>query len=271
MAIRRPLLKVLAWQLAINNLIFTIKLDFIKNSFSDYTVFQTKDKINNMRILLVEDNISLAKNLKKGLEKNGFAVDSYNDGIEAADHIILSHQDYDLIILDLLLPGRSGGDICVSVRERGITTPIIILTASDEIAKKLVLLNSGADDYIVKPFSFEELVARIRAVIRRPEKMLSDEIVFDSLRLVSSSNQAFVDNTELNLTTKEFAILELFIRHPGQVLKREFIQDHVWDQSFNTLSNVVDVHVKNLRKKLENTAAADYLETVSGVGYRLKT
>ena len=223
-----------------------------------------------MRILVVEDNVALAKSLKKGLEKNGFAVDLYGDGIEAADHIIVAHQDYDLVILDLMLPGRSGNDICISMRERGITTPIIILTASDEIAKKLVLLNSGADDYIVKPFSFDELVARVRAVIRRPPQLINDEVTYGALRLVSSSHRAFVDTIELNLTAKEFAILELFIRHPDQILKREFIQDHVWDQSFNTLSNVVDVHVKNLRKKLEGTAAASYLETVSGVGYRLK-
>ncbi len=223
-----------------------------------------------MRILVVEDNVALGKSLKKGLEKNGFAVDVYSDGIEAADHIILSHQDYDLILLDLMLPGRSGSDICASARERGITTPIIILTASDETAKKLVLLNAGADDYIVKPFAFEELVARIRAVIRRPAQLITDEVSFGSLRLVASSHRAYADNVELNLTAKEFAILELFIRHPEQILKREFIQDHVWDQSFNTFSNVVDVHVKNLRKKLESTAAADYIETVSGVGYRLK-
>jgi len=223
-----------------------------------------------MRILVVEDNIALAKSLKKGLGKNGFAVDCYGDGIEAVDHIIVSYEDYDLIILDLMLPGRSGADICTSVRERGITTPIIILTASDETAKKLVLLNSGADDYIVKPFSFEELVARVRAVIRRPTQLITDEVTLGSLRLISSSHRAYADTTELNLTAKEFAILELFLRHPEQILKREFIQDHVWDQSFNTFSNVVDVHVKNLRKKLENTAAADYLETVSGIGYRLK-
>lgn len=223
-----------------------------------------------MRILIVEDNVKIAESIKKGLQKNGFAADCIHDGQEAAEHIFMNNQDYDAIILDLMLPNRSGLDICMAARERGISTPIIVLTAKDEKADSIVLLNAGADDYMVKPFAFEELLARIRAVTRRPQETLPTELSIHDVRLNTNTRKVFVGNEEVAFTLKEFAILELFMRNPDRVLTREFILDHVWDFNFNSLSNVVDVHVKNLRQKLSTTKQGDIIETVTGVGYRIK-
>lgn len=222
-----------------------------------------------MHVLIIEDNEKLAKSLKKGFEKNGFAADVILNGEEAVEHLILNYQDYDAVVLDLMLPGRSGTDICATVRERQIMTPIIILTATDQTASKLTLLDAGADDYMVKPFSLEELIARVRALTRRPTELVPTELVFESIRLLPTQHKVFVDTAEITLTVKEFAILELFLRNQGQVLSREFILDHVWDHNFNSMSNIVDVHVKNLRKKLETAEAGDHIHTISGVGYRL--
>jgi DNA-binding response OmpR family regulator len=223
-----------------------------------------------MRILIVEDNVKIAESIKKGLTRNGFAADMIHDGQEAAEHIFMNNQDYDAIILDLMLPNRSGLDICMAARERGISTPIIVLTAKDEKADSIVLLNAGADDYMVKPFAFEELMARIRAVTRRPVETLPTELSIHDVRLNTNTRKVFVGNDEVPFTLKEFAILELFMRNPDRVLTREFILDHVWDFNFNSLSNVVDVHVKNLRQKLSATKQGDIIETVTGVGYRIK-
>jgi DNA-binding response OmpR family regulator len=223
-----------------------------------------------MRILIVEDNVKIAESVKKGLTRNGFAADMIHDGQEAAEHIFMNNQDYDAIILDLMLPNRSGLDICMAARERGISTPIIVLTAKDEKADSIVLLNAGADDYMVKPFAFEELLARIRAVTRRPQETLPTELSIHDVRLNTNTRKVFVGNDEVAFTLKEFAILELFMRNPDRVLTREFILDHVWDFNFNSLSNVVDVHVKNLRQKLSATKQGDIIETVTGVGYRIK-
>lgn len=223
-----------------------------------------------MHILIVEDNEKLAATIKKGLEKEGFAADIKHNGEEAAEHLITNHAMYDAVILDLMLPGRSGLDITMSVRERGIMIPILILTAIDETAHKLNLLNAGADDYVVKPFSFEELVARIRALIRRPSESLPNELIFGKLMMNPATRVVMCDGERILLTTKEFAILELFLRNQALVLNREFILDHVWDYNYNSLSNTVDVHIKNLRKKLGDSPAGDIIETVTGVGYRLK-
>jgi len=223
-----------------------------------------------MRILIIEDNVKLAESIKKGLVKNGFAADCIHDGQQAAEHLFVNNQDYDAVILDLMLPNRSGLDICTAARERGISTPIIVLTAKDEKADSIVLLNAGADDYMVKPFALEELLARIRAVTRRPNETLPSELSIHDVRLNTNTRKVFVGAQEVAFTLKEFAILELFMRNPARVLTREFILDHVWDFNFNSLSNVVDVHVKNLRQKLSSTTQGDIIETVTGVGYRIK-
>ena len=223
-----------------------------------------------MRIIVIEDNLKVAKALVRGLEKNGYAVDCFHNGEEGFDHFVMNYVDYDCMLLDLMLPGRSGTDICLSVRAREIMTPILILTARVELADKISLLNSGADDYIEKPFSFEELLARIRTVTRRPAHSLSDEIIYNDVRMVCSQRQVFVDTERVPLTAKEFSILELFLRNQEIVRTREFILDHVWNYQFTSNSNIVDVHVKNLRKKLGAIKSGDIIETASGVGYRLK-
>lgn len=222
-----------------------------------------------MRVLIVEDQLKLARSIKRGLERSGFAVDHFDDGEQAAEHVIIHHQSYDVIVLDLMLPGRSGQDICRAWRERGITVPILVLSAKTTMMDKVTLFNMGADDYMTKPFSFAELVARLQALMRRPEGALTPELVVGRLRLDAGRHHAWLDNTELQLTAKEFALLEFFMRHPGQVLDREYILEHVWDFNFNSFSNVVDVHVKNLRKKFGQSKELVFIETVEGVGYRL--
>ncbi len=222
-----------------------------------------------MRVFIAEDQIKLANAIKRGLEHQGFAVDHRANGNEAAEHLVIHHSSYDVIMLDLMLPGRSGLDICRTLRERNITTPILVLTAKNATADKVSLLNSGADDYLTKPFSFAELVARIQALMRRPDESLPVELIAGDLRLNPGTHKVFNQEKEVKLTAKEFALLEFFMRHPGQILDRELILDHVWDFNFNSFSNVVDVHVKNLRKKLGQTEEKILIETVEGVGYRL--
>lgn len=224
-----------------------------------------------MRIFLVEDQEKLGASIKLGLEKQGFAVDHFENGDEAADHMIIHHTSYDAMILDLMLPGRSGLDICRALREREVTTPILVLTAKSSTSDKVVLLNAGADDYVTKPFSFAELVARLQALLRRPEQALATELVIGTLRLDPGAHKAFLDEKELRLTTKEFALLDFFMRNPDTVLGREHILEHVWDFHFNSFSNVVDVHVKNLRRKLGQTKKRIFIETVEGAGYRLNS
>ena len=225
-----------------------------------------------MLIIVIEDEVRLAKSIKRGLEQEGFAVDILHNGAEGFAHISVHYSVYDFIILDLMLPDRNGLDICKALRERGVNTPILILTARDQSVDKITLLNSGADDYMTKPFVFLELVARIRALLRRPETSQPVELIGQDIRLDVSKHKAYRNEEELNLTVKEFALLEFFLQHPNQVIDREKILDHIWDFNFNSFSNVVDVHIKNLRRKLGTSTLKDvYIETVSGVGYRFKT
>ncbi len=221
-----------------------------------------------MRILLVEDEEKLAKAVVLGLTKKGYAVDYILDGEKAMKRIALNHIDYDLVILDLMLPGMDGLSICKKMRESSITTPILILTARDEIETKVDLLLSGADDYLVKPFSFDELCARIAALLRRPVEVLPSVILVGDIVLNSSSHVVTKNNKNVSLTLKEFVLLEYFMRHPNTVINREELLTHLWDFNYSSFSNVVDVHVKNLRKKLDLQEGQTVLETVRGVGYR---
>ncbi len=221
-----------------------------------------------MRILLVEDEEKLAKAVVQGLTRKGYAVDYILDGEKAMKRIALNHMDYDLVVLDLMLPGLDGLSICKKMRELGITTPILILTARDEIETKVDLLLNGADDYLVKPFSFEELCARIAALLRRPVEALPSIVTVGDIVLNSSNHTVTKDNKNIPLTLKEFVLLEYFMRHPNTVINREELLTHLWDFNYSSFSNVVDVHVKNLRKKLDLEAGQTVLETVRGVGYR---
>jgi DNA-binding response OmpR family regulator len=223
-----------------------------------------------MRILIVEDEEKLAEAVKKGLELKGYTVDWLADGEKARTRMMLYRDEYDLVLLDYMLPGVDGSIICRDVRAEGVTTPIIMLTARDETETKVELLNLGADDYIAKPFSFDELVARINAVLRRPEQALPSVLTIRDITLDPAKHTVTKGGKEVSLTLKEFSLLEFFMRHPNEAVKRETVLDHVWSFDFPAFSNVLDVHMKNLRKKLDDYEDADPLfETIRGVGYRL--
>lgn len=222
-----------------------------------------------MKILLVEDEEKLASALTKGLEHEGYAVDAIADGKKALTRISLHRNDYDLIILDLMLPSMDGHEICKQVRAWNITIPILVLTARAETDTKVELLLSGADDYLVKPFSFAELTARVRALLRRPTEALPETLKVGDLELNSSERRVTKSGEEIPLTLKEFGLLEYFMRHPNQVVNREDLLSHLWDFNYAGFSNVVDVHVKNLRRKLGEGNPGAVLETVRGIGYRM--
>jgi DNA-binding response OmpR family regulator len=223
-----------------------------------------------MRILVVEDEERLARALKRGLRREGYAVDCLADGTAAELRLRVSHDDYDLVILDLTLPGKDGVDVCRDVRARSISLPVLMLTARDGTEAKVAGIDSGADDYLIKPFDFDELLARLRMLLRRPRQILPPELVVSDLVLDPAGRRVTRAGEEVVLTTKEFALLEFFARNAGQVLSREQILTHVWDEEFDSFSNVVDVHIKNLRGKIDHGRRDSVVETVRGLGYRLK-
>lgn len=223
-----------------------------------------------MRILVIEDQEKLAQLIKKGLEKEGFAADYLTDGESGQKRLELNHQDYDLVILDLMLPKISGYDICRNIREFKISTPILILTAKDSVEDKVSLLDAGADDYLVKPFSFEELLARVRALLRRPEESLPAELEAGGIVLNPSSRKVLYQGKELKLTLKEFGLLECLMRNAGRIMEREKIITSVWDFDVDVFNNVVDVYINKLRGKLGDSQNQRIIETIRGIGYRLR-
>jgi DNA-binding response OmpR family regulator len=223
-----------------------------------------------MRILIAEDQEKLALSIKKGLEHNGYAVDVVHDGGQALRRMEHENKNYDLLILDIMLPTTDGITICKTLRQMKISTPILMLTAKDTVNDRVAGLDVGADDYLVKPFAFEELVARIRALLRRPAETVIVELNQNGITLNTVTRKVTRSNKEIELTTKEFSILEQFLQHPNEVLTRDKIMSHVWDFAFEGFSNVVDSHIKNLRKKLQKKNETLF-ETVHGVGYRFKT
>lgn len=223
-----------------------------------------------MKILIIEDDEPLVQILKAGLTKEGYTVDYVSDGEVAERRIELHHMDYDLIVLDLMLPKKQGSEICRNIRERGIKVPVLVLTAITNIESKIKLLDGGADDYLVKPFSFSELLARIRAIVRRPAELVPEELKVGDLILNSLTQKVHMGEKEIPLTLKEYRLLEYLMRHPNQVINRDQILDNLWDFNFSSFSNVVDVHVKNLRRKMGNNHSR-LVETIRGVGYRLKS
>lgn len=223
-----------------------------------------------MKILIVEDNEKLTHSITRGLKQEGYAVDSVFDGETAESRLDLYGSDYDLVILDLMLPGESGFDVCRNMRKKAMTTPILVLTARDTTADKVAALDSGADDYLTKPFSFDELSARIRAILRRPsESALPATLTIGNLELNPGTREVFSDAKRISLTLKEFSLLEYLMRNPETIVNREKLYTALWDFNDNSLSNVVDVHVKNLRKKLDESNCGPRIETIRGVGYRL--
>jgi DNA-binding response OmpR family regulator len=222
-----------------------------------------------MKILLVEDDRILVAALKPGLEKEGFAVDALHDGLEAKKRLEIHGDSYDMAILDLGLPNISGHQICADARAKNISIPILMLTGRTSVEDKVKALDHGADDYLTKPFSSLELVARIRALLRRPKSLPAKTLQISNISMDLSKRAVFKDGKEVPLTLKEFGVLEYFMRHPNQIVIRDEILDHVWDFDFSSLSNIVDVHINKLRSKLglDNGAV---LETVRGIGYRLR-
>lgn len=221
-----------------------------------------------MRILIVEDQENLAKLVKRGLESEGFAVDYVLDGEAGFRRISMNHEDYDLVILDWMLPKKNGNEICRAVRTNKIEVPILMLTAKDGAKDMVEGLDCGADDYLTKPFSFEILLARIRAVLRRPKSVLPFELKFGEITLNPATKRVLAGEQEVKLTLKEFALLEYLLRNKDVTVTRDQILSNVWDFAFDSFANVVDVHITNLRKKIGDKDAR-IIETVRGVGYRM--
>ncbi len=217
-----------------------------------------------MKVLLVEDEHKIANSISKGLKQEAVTVDLAYDGNEGFD--LAASEDYDVIILDLLLPGKNGLEICRKLREQKIHTPILILTAKGQLEDKVAGLNSGADDYLTKPFAFEELLARIRALSRRPKEALGSVLTTGDLKMDILTFEVTRGNRLVGLSKKEFRLLEYLMRHPGKLLTKEQIISHVWDYEANILPNTVEVYVGYLRNKLGNP---NLIETVRGFGYRL--
>lgn len=222
-----------------------------------------------MRILIIEDEKTLADSMKVGLIDEHFAVDVLYDGKAGYEQAAV--EEYDVIILDIMLPGMDGLTICKALREEGVETPVLMLTAKDTIEDKVAGLDIGADDYLIKPFAFDELLARIRALIRRKgskQPILS----VDTLELNPSSHIVKRKNHEIQLTSKEYALLEYFMRNPGQILTREQIFSHVWDYSENLASNIIDVLVKRLREKIDKAFPKEkqLFITARGLGYKIE-
>jgi len=220
-----------------------------------------------MRILLIEDEQQLAESLTQGLTQTGYVVDHLTLGEPAIKRLSINRKEYDLAILDLMLPDIDGHVVCKNVRENGVTVPILILTACSELEDKILLLQDGADDYMIKPFAFDELLARLQALLRRPDETTPSVLTIGEFTLNTSVHKIFRSGHELSLTLKEFMLLEYLMRHPNEVIHRDDIIDHAWNFDFDSLSNTVDVHIKNLRKKL-GPDAKEVIRTVREVGYQ---
>jgi two-component system OmpR family response regulator len=221
-----------------------------------------------MRILVVEDELKMASLLRRGLVEEGHAVDLARTGGDAV--WMAQAVEYDAIVLDLMLPELDGIDACRRIRESGVWAPVLMLTARDGVADRVAGLDAGADDYLPKPFSFAELLARLRALARRGAAERPAVLEVGDLRLDPATRQAWRGATEIRLSAKEFALLETFMRRPGQVLSRFQLLEHAWDYAYENRSNVVDVYVRYLRDKIDRPFGRRTLETVRGVGYRLR-
>jgi len=222
-----------------------------------------------MRVLVVEDERRIADFICKGLSEHGYGVDVAYDGDEALHWPDVA--EFDVIVLDVMLPVRDGIEVCRALRERGLRTPILMLTARDAIEDRVRGLDSGADDYLVKPFAFAELVARLRALIRREPAAKDTALRVGDLVLDTTTREVSRGNQRIDLTTKEYALLEYLMRHPNQVLTRTTIAEHVWNYDFDNATNVIDVHIRNLRRKIEDPFPTKLIRTVRGAGYRISS
>jgi DNA-binding response OmpR family regulator len=231
--------------------------------------FQVISYNSSMRILVIEDEHRIAQAIKKGLEQERYAVDVAYDGTQGFD--LASTEEYDLLIVDRMLPHMDGIALCTSLRQKDIHTPILLLTAKSQIKDKVEGLDAGADDYLTKPFSFEELLARIRALLRRPKEGIDAILSVNDLSLDRASYTVLRNNTPIVLSSKEFALLEFLMRHHHKVVSKEQIIAHVWDYDANVLPNTVEVYIRNLRMKVDHPFAhlPPLIQTVRGFGYKL--
>jgi two-component system, OmpR family, response regulator len=221
-----------------------------------------------MRVLLVEDEIKMSRALRRGLEQEGYAVDTALDGHDGLHRA--TEWDYDAIVLDVMLPGLDGVEVCRRLRQAGRWAPVLMLTARDGVTDRINGLDAGADDYLIKPFAFEELLARLRAQVRRGVRERPAVLTVAELALDPAAHTATLAGRPLPLSAREFALLEFLMRHAGEVVRRTAILEHVWDYNYDGLSNVVDVYVGYLRRKLEQPDGQVRIRTVRGVGYGLE-
>jgi len=220
-----------------------------------------------MKILVVEDEERVAQFIQKGLKEEGHAVDVAYDGEDGG--FLAEVNDYDLIILDLMLPKKNGLQTCKEIRDHGVNTPVLMLTARDSVEDKVRGLDAGADDYLAKPFAFEELLARVRALLRRQSESKTPTLKIADLELDPMSRQVTRSGKAIRLTTKEYALLEYLLRNPKKVLSRTLIGEHVWDMNFDPESNVIDVYVSHLRTKVDKGFEPPLIHTLRGQGYIL--
>lgn len=221
-----------------------------------------------MKILVVEDEKDLNSVISRHLKKNNFSVDSVFNGEDALDY--LSYENYDLVILDIMMPKISGYQVIKELRTKKNDTPVLMLTAKDNIEDKVKGLDLGADDYLVKPFDFNELLARIRAIVRRKYGNISNQIVIEDLILDLAKKTVTRNNINIDLTAKEYEVLEYLMQNKGHILSREQIREHVWDFDYDGESNIIDVLIKNIRKKIDIDSSKQLISTKRGLGYVIK-
>ena len=222
-----------------------------------------------MKILIVEDNKKLGENLKQGLMQEGYAIDIVEDGLVAQNRISINREEYDLIILDRMLPGKDGVSVCKYWRDNNIITPILMLTALDTTDDKVAGLDAGADDYLVKPFAFKELLARVHALLRRPKQSLPSIITNGDICINATERVVTQKNKPIPLTLKEFMVLEYLLRNTNKVITRDELYSHAWDFADSSFSNTVDVHIKNLRRKIHDNGKL--IQTIRGIGYKMES
>ena len=221
-----------------------------------------------MRVLVVEDEVKMASLIRRGLREEGMAVDVVDSGEDAVPRA--GATDYDAIVLDVMLPGIDGFEVCRLIRSEGIWSPVLMLTARDAVEDRVAGLDGGADDYLTKPFSFSELLARLRALARRGPVERPSLIEVGELRMDPATREVWRGEEEISLSAKEFSLLEVFMRRPGEVLSRFQLLEHAWDYDYENRSNVVDVYVRYLREKIDRPFGTESIETVRGAGYRLR-
>lgn len=221
-----------------------------------------------MRILVVDDDRRLCGIIKRGLLEEAYAVDVAYDGEEG--EYLATINPYDLIILDIMMPKKDGIEVCQELRSNRINTAILMLTAKDTVEDRVKGLDAGADDYLVKPFAFNELLARVRALLRREGQIKTPEIQSGDLFLNTRTREVWRGERSIELTTKEYVILEYFMRHPNVVVTRTMIEEHTWDYDFDSMSNLVDVYIRRLRRKIDDNEKASTIQTIRGAGYKLK-